>query len=166
MSDSSICVTSREDLERLCDRVGRLSLPQLPLFRAGADGLLALVVIHNQYAAWPTALIERNAGRPTCVLIGGDPGAEHPDPPSDAWACARRLKYWQPRAALIHGAAGEADHYRQAAAATVAATRVAFIETTSRRAQEWADFLRCPRTLILLPSDGVHPVPAPRGWMQ
>jgi hypothetical protein len=166
MSYSSIHLTSREDLERLCDVAGRLSLPQLPLFRASADGLLALVGIYNPAGAWPSALIERNANRPTCVLIGADPGVEHPDPPPVAWACARRLKYWQPRAVVIHGAGGEADHYREAATATVLAGRLAFVETTSARALEWVEFLRCPHTAVWLPSDGVHPVPAAREWMQ
>jgi hypothetical protein len=66
-------------------------------------------------------------------------------------------------AALVHDAAGEADHYTFAAEATIWHRRLAFVETTSARATQWHTFLGCPRTLTWLPTAGVHPVPLARG---
>jgi hypothetical protein len=153
-----LLVTSRTDLERLCDLAGRMGLVQLPLFRAAADGLLALVRIESTSAHWPTSLIERNQRRPICFMLGGDPGFGHPDPAPAEWACADGLRDWC-HAAIIHGAAGEADHYRDAAASTMILRRLAFIETTSARAADWHAFLHCPRTLVIVPTTGVHPLP-------
>ena len=153
-------LTKAADMERLCDVAGRLGLLQLPLFRAAADGLLALVRVEDPAVAWPSRMIERNQHRPVCFMIGGDPGHGHPDPAPMEWACAKRLKYWcQTGGAIVHGAAGEADHYREAAAATLLLRRLAFIETTSARAAEWDAFLRCPRTLLILSERGPHPTP-------
>ena len=61
---------------------------------------------------------------------------------------------------------GEADHYRSAVLATVAVQRLAFIETTSARAAEWAAFLGCPRTLLIIPPGGAHPVAGHRETVQ
>lgn len=164
----AIEITKRADLERMCDALGRMGLVQLPLFRAAADGLLALVRIEDRTTPWPTKLIERNQHRPICVTIGADPGFGHPDPAPDEWACARRLKYWcQNGGAIVHGAGGELDHYRYAAAAAVLFRRLAFIETTSAHAAAWGTFLRCPRTMVLVPPDGVaHPQPERPETMQ
>jgi hypothetical protein len=151
-------LTQPADMERLCDAAGRLGLLQLPLFRAAADGLLALVRVEDPAVAWPSRMIERNQHRPVCFMIAGDPGSGHADPAPDEWACGKRLRYWC-RSAIVHGAAGEPDHYRQAAAATLLSRRLAFVETTSARAAEWDAFLRCPRTLLILPERGPHPVP-------
>lgn len=165
---AAVEITTRHDLERVCDMAGRMGLPQLPLFRAAADGTLTLIRIEGTDAAWPARLIEQNGDRPICVTIGADPGYGFPDPRPDEWTCAKRLKYWcQGGWAIVHGAAGELDHYREAVTATLMFRRLAFIETTSAHAAEWARFLRCPRTLIIIPSDGgVHPIPEPPGRMQ
>jgi hypothetical protein len=102
-----ILITRRGELERLCDAAGRLGLAQLPLFRAAADGLISLLRVEDTSAMWPATLIERelNRRRPTCFLIGGDPGVGHPDPAPAEWSCARRLKYWC-AGAIVHGAGG------------------------------------------------------------
>jgi hypothetical protein len=142
-------------LERICDRACRMGLPQVPPFRAAADRQLVLFKIYDAGTAWPTKVVERNYSRPTCVLIGADPGVKHPDLPAPSeWACAKRLKYWcQDGGAIIHGAGGELDHYREAARATLLLRRLAFIETTSHRADEWADYLR---SRSIRPADGPH----------
>ena len=162
-----ILITRRTDLERTCDVAGRLGLAQLPLFRAAADGLIALLCVEDATATWPAKLIERELKRcrPTCFLIGGDPGVGHPDPAPAEWSCARRLKYWC-NSAIVHGAGGEADHYRAAVLTTIACQRLALIETTSARASEWAGFLGCPRTLLITPPGGVHPVAGQRETVQ
>jgi hypothetical protein len=161
----AIYVTRSAELERLCDIAGRLGLAQLPLFRAAADGMLALIAIYNPAEAWPTALIQHNASRPTCVLVGGDPGHGEPDPAPTEWQCAKRLKYWC-RTTVVHAAGGAPDHYRAATLAAALAGRLALIETTSARADEWVAFLRCRSTLLIRPSNGLHPVPPARETMQ
>jgi len=160
-----LMLTSRSDLERLCDLAGRMGLVQLPLFRAAADGVLALVRVEDVSTPWPEWLIERNQHRPICFMVGADPGFGHPDPAPAAWACALRLRDWC-HAAIVHGAVGNAAHYRDAAASTLILRQLAFIETTSARAADWYAFLRCPRTLVIVPTTGVHPLPIERGRMQ
>jgi hypothetical protein len=162
-----IQITKRDNLERLCDVAGRLGLAQLPLFRAAADGLLVLLRVEDPTVAWPTRLVERNQNRPVCFMVCGDPGADQPDPTPREWMCAKRLKHWcQTGGAIVHGAGGEWSHYRGAVLATILTRRLAFIETTSRRAGEWASFLRCPQTLIIRPTDGPHPVAPARETVQ
>lgn len=166
---NAIELTTRADLERMCDAAGRLGLVQLPLFRAAADGLLALIRIEHSSAAWPAREIERVSSRPICITIGADPGAEFPQPPGpDEWVCARRLRWWcRNGAAIVHGAAGEMDHYRYAVIAAVMSRRLAFIETTSAHAAAWNAFLGCPHTLVLVPPDGAaHPIPERPAVMQ
>lgn len=156
---TDLLLSQRDQLERLCDVAGRLGLAQLPLFRAAADGLLALISLDAPSTPWPAKLIERYPNRPTVFLLGGDPGFGHSDPAPSEWMCGRRLKYWC-RAAVVHGAGGEPAHYRQAVPAALLVRRLAFVETTSRRASEWAEFLDCPLTHVIVPVDGVHPVAA------
>jgi hypothetical protein len=166
---NNIFINSRETLERLCDASGRLGIVQLPLFRAAADGLLAVVRIEDPSTPWPARGVERYAHRPTCFMLGADPGLEHPDPPPPSeWVCARRLKYWaQHSAAVVHGAAGTPDDYRQAAHLTMVVGRTAFIETTSARIDEWASFLSARKMIIIRPPDGQqHPIAAPQEALQ
>jgi hypothetical protein len=162
-----ISITKRDDLERLCDVAGRLGLVQLPLFRAAADGLIALFRIEDVSTVWPGRLIERSEHRPTCFMLGGDPGLGYPDPPPTEWACAKRLRYWcQASGAIVHGAGGEPFHYREAVTATLMLRRLAFIETTSHRADDWASYLRSRKTLIIRPRNGPHPIAEARGPLQ
>ena len=168
MSDE-IIVNSRERLERVCDISGRLGIMQLPLFRAAADGLLAICRIEHPDTPWPARRIEQNAHKPLCFMIAADPGLEYPDPPPPSeWVCAKRLKYWaQHSAAVIHGAGGTPDDYRQAAHLTMTVGRVAFIETTSARIHEWASFLGARKMVIIQPPAGrQHPIAAPQEPLQ
>jgi hypothetical protein len=139
-----------------------MGLVQLPIFRAAADGDLVLLRVDDPGAAWPAKLIARNRRRPTCFMIGADPGTEYPAPPPPSeWVCARRLRYWcQSGGAIIHGAGGELDHYREAVRATLLLRRLLFVETTSHRVNEWVAFLGCRKTLAIRPSNGSHPVAA------
>lgn len=161
-------VSQRKDLDRACDVAARLGVPQLPLLQAAASGLLALITVPATHTPWPTKQIERTGHRrPVVVLVGGDPNEElhpdhgQPDPAPSEWVCARRIKYFA-RGVIVHGAAGEHDHYRAAIAEAVLVRRLAFIETTSLRAPEWAAFLGCRLTHLIVPVDGVHPVPDAR----
>jgi hypothetical protein len=159
---SGAFLTDRAAMEALAARAASAGYGGLPLIRASIDLGLGLVAITHHATPWPADMIARLGSRPTCVLIAADPGYGSPDPAPDQWACAHRLKYWA-KGAAIHGAAGEPDHYRRAAMAALSCGRLAFIETTSNRAREWAAFLGCPRTLLWVPASGAHPV---RGTLQ
>ncbi|MGI4939844.1 MAG: hypothetical protein ACRYHQ_04640 [Janthinobacterium lividum] len=67
------------------------------------------------------------------------------------------MKAWA-AAAVIHGAAGEADHYRDAVVMAEMFGRLAFIETTSSLARSWAAFLAPVPWTGYLPIEGAHPV--------
>jgi hypothetical protein len=156
---SAFFLTTTADLQTACAKAMAAQAPQLPLLQAAAAGDIGLMMISGPATPWPAALIERVGNRPLCILIGGDPGHGESDPAPQEWACARRLRYWA-GAALVHGAKGEHEHYRAALLATVLNRRLALIETTSARARDWQAFLKCPRTLLITPPDGVqHPAP-------
>ena len=146
------------DMERACARLAASNAPQLALWRACADGHVGIMTILDRRTKMEQGtirLIERT--RPAVVLLGADPGDGSYDPHPAEWASARRLRDWC-RSAVIHGTGGEPWHYRTAVEMARRTGRVAFIETTSLRAGEWADFLQCPRALVIIPRDGVHPV--------
>jgi hypothetical protein len=152
-----IRVTSRADLRAACDRLAAMQAPHLPLFAAVAAGRIGVVQFFDPAGDWSAAKIER-LNRPAVVLVGDDPdvgdgAARGPE----GWPMARRLRYWT-RAAVVHGAGGEPEHYRDAVEAAERHGRVAFIETSAAQANAWGAFLRCPRTLYIMPPDGVHPI--------
>jgi hypothetical protein len=130
-----------------------------------ADGLIALITLEGPTAKWCSRDVD-NIGRPIVVLVGDDPA-----PVADAvgpagWECARRLKYWC-RATIIHGTGPDPDHYRAAVVNALAYQRLVLVETDSRHAVAWRDFLRCPRSLLLVPPPGcTHPETPARGAMQ
>lgn len=151
--------TRRSQLEVACARLAAMQAPQLPLYRAAADGRIGIISICAAGADWPWAMVDR-AKLPTVVVIGADAGSGD-DPGPDAWKAAEGLRHWC-AAAIVHGAGGEPDHYRIAAEAAETYRRLAFIECTSPEVRSWAEFLCCPQTLLILPRDGVHPNVPPR----
>ena len=98
-------------------------------------------------------------------MIGADVDGEKPDAPPDEWRCAKRIRWWC-KAAVIHGAAGEAAHYRNAAIVTEMAKRFVFVEARSEHAAAWAAIIRCPTSLVILPRKGAHPIAPPTKTIQ
>lgn len=164
--DEAIHVRTRTALEALCARAVATGAPQLPLFRAAADGVIALAFIHDRSAAWPRRMVE-GSRRPLVLLVGDDPGPGALSLGPRAWTCARRLRDWigAHGAVIVHGGSGQPEHYRQAVIATAVVQRVAVIECGSDQAQAWVKFMRCPQTLLILPSDGQHPATPTRNLM-
>jgi hypothetical protein len=122
---------------------------------AGTDVIDVLFMI-DPGMAWPKQI--EWLRRPAVVVVGDDPGTCWGQGGADAWRCTSRLRRWT-RAAMIHGAAAEPEHYAEVVRATLKVGRVALIETTSANVHGWAEALRCPRTLLVLPRGGLHPVP-------
>ncbi|MGI4794194.1 MAG: hypothetical protein ACRYG8_08960 [Janthinobacterium lividum] len=156
MSADAIRITSRANLHAVADRVALIGAPQAPIYAAAAAGRIGLVVIENPATSWPAELVE-NVRRPVLVLLSGDPGWGQPSYGPTRWRCAKRLKAWT-TAAIVHGAAGEADHYREAAALTEMFGRLCFIETTSGLVRCWGAFLDTVPRIGYMPADGAHPV--------
>ncbi len=128
----------------------------LPLAtRAGADDL-DLLAFEDTQARWPGRHL-RMSNRPTVCLVGDDPGCLEGQGGPDAWRCAEPLARWC-AGAIIHASGGEPEHYSEAVRGALLLGRLALIETTSMHAQAWAERLACPTTLLILPSDGMHPI--------
>jgi hypothetical protein len=128
-----------------------------PLAALAEGDVIDLLGIAIPAAAFPKHL--KHSRRPMVTLVGDDPGTPEGMGGPDAWACAHRLSKWA-RAVIIHGAGGEREHYAAACQAALKVGRVAMIETTSMHAKAWAERLRCPHTLLILPKGGSHPVMA------
>jgi hypothetical protein len=122
---------------------------------AGADVIDAVFLI-DPGMAWPRD-IER-LRRPVVAIVGDDPGTPWGQGGAPAWRCTTRLRRWT-RAAMLHGAAATPDHYSAVVQATLRLGRCTLIETTSANLEGWADALRCPRMLVVLPRGGLHPIP-------
>lgn len=152
-----IRVSDHASLSAVCDRLGAMRAPHLPLFAAVAAKRIAVVSFLNPAGAWNEAAFKRLT-RPVVVLIVDDPDiGEGVALGPDQWPLARRLAYWA-RMVIVHGAEGEAQHYRAAVEAAERYRRVALVETSAAMAMAWGAFLRHPRTLMILPCDGQHPV--------
>jgi hypothetical protein len=149
-------VSTRAALEAACSRLASLNAPQLPLFRAVADCRIAVVGIYVSDVRWPAATLAR-LRLPTVVLIGADIDGSDPDPPPERWICRNKLHAWA-RAAIVHGAGGEPEHYRLAVSAVERYRRLAFIECRSEHAPGWASLPWCVPPLVITPRDLAHPV--------
>ena len=147
-------------LEAACAQLAASNDPKLPLVRAAADRRIALAWAVRPDAKWPFKTI--TPAQPAVVLIGDDPGPEAPSIGPEGWVLAKRLRGW-PQAVIVHGAAGQPEHYREAVFAALVVKRVIMVETDSAHALAWGEWFRCPRTLMILPTGGAHPVAPARG---
>ena len=156
MSRDAFNVTSRNTLHEIAQRLATAGAPQAPLYAAAAAGHLALIVVADPDGAWPAETIAR-VQRPTVVLLSGDPGWGEPSFGPGRWRCAKKLRTWA-AAAVVHGAAGEPDHYREAVVLGLMFERLAFVETTSSLARSWGAFLAPVPVAGYLPKEGAHPI--------
>lgn len=150
-----------EDMDHAAVVLADLAPFTLPLIRAARLGLIALAAVPRGVP--PRRRLLEETKRPVCVLIGDD---DHASTGPGAWPGARWLSYWG-RAAIVHAAGGEPEHYSIAVAATLAHGRLLLVETDTAHEAAWCRFLgegrRCP-LLRIVPHDGrQHPAPrAPR----
>ena len=156
MTDDAVKVGQREMLQLIARRATAAGAVQAPFYAAAAAGQIALICIEDIGASWPAETVCKTR-RPTIVLLSGDPGWGQPTFGPSRWRCAKPLKAWA-AAGIVHGAAGQLDHYREAVMLAQVFGRLAFIETTSSLARCWSAFLDpLPRTGYL-PAEGAHPV--------
>jgi hypothetical protein len=126
--------------------------------RAAADARIALGLITRAASPFPGGLVKSAERRrtPVLLIIGDDP-IDGVSLGPDGWLCARRLSGWA-RFALIHGAGGEASHYKTAVLEAELHRAAALIECSSETLPLWRDFLRAPHKLLIPPRAGVHPI--------
>ncbi len=130
-----------------------------PLLRAAMHGQIELCWLTRPADATPLARL-RHVTRPVVVLLSGDDGV--PLGP-DCWAGLPTLLRWG-RAAIIHAAAGEPEHYAAAVAGALLSGRMIVAETGTQHVRAWTKRLSQARirTLVVRPADGLpHPI-APR----
>ena len=156
MTNDAVRVGQRDALQRLADRAAAAGAVQAPLYAAAATGQIALICIEDIRAAWPAETVHATR-RPTIVLLAGDPGWGERTFGPTRWRCARPLKAWA-AAAIVHGAAGQLEHYREAVLLAQLFSRLAFVETTSTLARSWSAFLHPVPHTGYLPAEGAHPV--------
>lgn len=150
-------VTKREDLERTCDVLAAMGAPLLPVFRAAADGHIELAVIGHPKTAWPTKALAK-VRKPCLVIVSGDTEPEEPSVGPQFWRCARQIRLWA-KSGIVHGAAGEPDHYRLAASLATTSGQAAMIETASRHVLAWSEMLNPVPVMLIVPPNGVsHPI--------
>jgi hypothetical protein len=158
-------MTSRADIAHAVALTSQHSPHHVPLYRAAHQGLIGIVQ-PTRVGIVSAAQVRRMRGQSWLILIGDDDGL---DTGPDGWACARRVLGWA-RRIVIHGAAGLAEHYAGAAAATMVVRRLVLIECTSARVNAWAEAAKrdAPNVIVqcLVPAGGVHPVPVNRRKMQ
>lgn len=148
-------VPDRASAESVCNTM--LGAPSLPLFRAAADGRLALLTIPAPDVRWPARAVGK-LHVPVVVIVGDDPGPGLSRGPV-AWKASERLRRWC-RWSIVHGAAGEADHYRAVIDVAGSLRRVVIVETSSKHALAWRRFLGPEGLTIMPPPDQHHPTPA------
>jgi hypothetical protein len=127
-----------------------------PLAVPAEADIIDLVAIADPSTPWPKRI--KLLRRPTVLMLGDDPGSPDGMGGPDAWRCLPQLKRWV-RGVIVHGAGGQPEHYAEAVRAARRLGRVAMIESTSKHAVAWARSIGCPRTLLILPRGGLHPLP-------
>ena len=108
----------------------------------------------------------RKPSMPSIVLIGDDDGF---DRGPDGWRLAARAVRWA-ASIVLHGAGAELSHYETAIVAAQIVGRVLLIECGSATLDAWTMLVASaphrPSGLVIVPSGGVHPLPADRSKMQ
>lgn len=147
---------------RLCSEAEAAALVALPnaahlapAIDAALEGRIELAILPHPAAPWPSRFL-RETARPTLVLVCDDPGSPEGNGGPGAWRCADRIGRWC-AASIIHGAAGKAWHYAEAARATLRFQKLVVVETTGLHVLPWQHRIACETTLLIVPKDGTHP---------
>jgi hypothetical protein len=138
-----------------------------PLIRATIAGELAYILVPPGGAV-PLSYLDPTRQRlPLAVVLGGDPGIIGAGAGPDAYPQTKQLLQWA-RGIFLHGAGGEAWHYKAVVNATLDTRRLLLVETDSAQLHDWiaAKERIAPRTRGLIwrvePGD-VHPSCLPAG---
>ena len=147
---------TREQADRMRHIAAQLGDFAMPLVNALADGQITLVIPTRRDRAPLDAM--RRATRPVVVLIGDD---DYASTGPNGWRCAQKVTRWA-RAALVHGAGGERQHYEAAIMGAEAHGRFVLVETSSAYALPWLMLLSGKPVLTIVPKGGPHPLPEMR----
>ena len=149
---SGVYTLTSAQLQKMVEAAAQLGPWSLPVVEALRDGLIAVQFLNRTDRA-PLDVMRRSS-LPMLVWIGDDDDLSCGP---DGWRCALQVTRWA-RGAVVHGAGGEADHYRTVVNGTLHEQRFVLIETASRHAVSWLALLVGKPVLTVLPRSGPHPV--------
>jgi len=138
----------------------------VPLLQAVARDEIALTMVQPGQAP-PLGRLDKT-NRPAILILSDDD--DHTRLGPDGWPCAARIMRWA-GAGLIHGTGGQAEHYVVAVQGALVARRLVIVETSSWRADAWAEaahrLMPPHRVLQIRPYPGeVHPILPMSGTVQ
>jgi hypothetical protein len=147
---------------RTIEIVAQACPDRLPVIRALIAGRIGLVEVCRG------SLSPRELGqprpKPVLAIIGDD---DHRSTGPAGFRAVKRFAHWA-RAAIVHAAAGEAEHYTEAVRTALTVRHALLIETDPAHVVEWrrllGDGTRIP-ILEILPRN-VHPVRPGRERLQ
>lgn len=133
------------------------------LLRAVRDHRIALHISVPENASDFKAWAKKTARQAAVCLVGDDDGRQLG---AAAWkGFAFRMVRWSSHV-LLHCAGAEVEHYERAILTAEDVGRVLIIETGTASAPSWLSVLASVpprRTVLILPREGTHPIPADRG---
>ncbi len=135
---------------------GQFLAPLLGGVQTGALSLIWATDRHTSPAALRRAIDA--IGEPAALLLDGDD--YRPGGPED-WRCTGAALAWA-RVAMVHGAAGEREHYAAAVVAARLAGRLLIVHCAGAEARAWAERTAAARLcpMVITPRPGVvHPQP-------
>lgn len=153
MSSDTLKLSALE-MARLCQFSRTNNEPNLPIFQAAAKKNIGLSIFTSPAATWPNIL--DRVTKPTIALVCEDTAPDSVLGPTD-WAAAASFKAWASMV-IVHGTVGKSEHYRKAVADAQRYGRLLFVETDQAHALKWAIFLKCARTVLIIPPDEIRPV--------
>lgn len=130
------------------------------LYRAVLAGDFGLVPITRRDMQIATA--DLAAPVPMLILIGDD---DYASTGPAGWQCSSILAQWA-HAAVIHASGATAETYREGVKAARICRRAVLVETSTDKASAWAELFRPKPVLLILPSDGPHPVMPSKAELQ
>ncbi len=150
-------LTTGREMRETALAAAEAGAPQLPAFMLAAQGHIWVTLLRDRSAALPKHVTK--FGRPHLLIVSDDPGTMFGmSVGPSGWACAHRLQYFKPVAAIVHASSGNPMQYLDAAEGAYAAGRILMVECGSAQAQAWTRLVErlCP-TLTIFPTDGQHP---------
>lgn len=140
---------------------------RVPVMQALFDGRIAHLELHRGSSAKLFKQWTAMSSLPALALLGDDDYAT-PDGP-DSWPIAQRVLRWA-KFVLIHGGAGQPEHYEYAVVLTATFRRVVMIECSSANVPTWRaaaeQWALGARGQIMQPAPGLRHPSLTRGQVQ
>jgi hypothetical protein len=159
-------IHTRDDLPRIIAMMQQAGAPQFPLLQAVYAGAVAYLPIYRTTTAHTVKEWIGQTKGPAVATIGDDDHAVKDGP--GTWPVASRLLRWA-QFVILHGAAGEPEHYQQAVVLANTFGRVLLIECASHNLEAWHTAAGgraiAAHSLVIAPRSGPHPIMPNRGAM-